>query len=466
MTSPPADSGGAPRGVRRELAEGDGLTRYSEGTPFPLRFDSRREWEGWRAREEGDQIRATFAGTPVRVEDTWYEVVRAEQVAGRFVYYLAPWDERQPLRAPQELSAEACRREHERQRQRARRQETATLLLLLTPFVGLLPAEDQERIERQLGLPAVRTTLLSGLTFFVPALVLSALGIAVVRLPLFAAQNPGLLWIGRILPLSVFVFVDAAVRLVRAVTGEPAGSLPVVLVVSGWRQLLAATARRSGRARRASAGAFAGVRDELRELPARGGEPAGLEIVSRLPKPHWTLHSTPIRWAGAYWAAVERQEIGVGAATRHRFVLRPYPDEVLRAPPVDYAPDEVERLHRRQVLADRQMWIALGGSLWGMLDARRQAALARLYDYDPALQTRRSTVVGVIFGTIAAALALYYVAGGSGKVVDLVMLLGGGAAAVESLVRRRRLARGVVSGSFLGLPLRPFAWLLRRGLGA
>lgn len=466
MTSEDSAAPGAMRGARRELAEGDGLTRYPPGSPFLLRFDSLREWESWKARVEGDLVRATFPGTPVRVEGEWYEVVRAEPVGARFVYYLAPWDERFPLREPQELSPEACRREHARQQERERRRQAATVLSMIAPLVGLLPAEEQERIERELGLPAVRATLLSALTFGLPAMCLVSAGLAVATQPRLALQYPALAWTAGILWLSLFVFADSVVRLVHAVAGEAAGSLPVVALMTAWRQLLVATAGWRGRPRRPPPGALVGVRDEVRPVPPARGEPAGFEVVSRLPKPHWTLNVTPILYMGSHWAAVEREEVAGEGEVRHRFVLRPYEAEVLRAPPVAYAPDEVERLHREQVLADRQMWIGIGGALWGMLDEPRQAALAKLFDYDPVQQTRRSTTLGIVFGSLIAVLAVVYIAGGKAQCADAVMLLGGIAVVGESVMRRRRLDGGVISGSFLGVPLRPFAWLLRRGLVA
>ena len=450
----------APRGPRRELAEGDGLTRYAPGAPFALRFDSRLEWDGWQARVDGDAVRATFPGTAVRVEDVWYEVRRAETVAGRFVYFLAPWDDSFPLREPRELSAEACRREHARQREKVQRQQASTLLTLATPFVGLLPAADQERLERELGLPAVRTTLVSAAVFGFVALLLAGPGLAVAFVPRFATANPGLAWMGTVLPLSLLTLVDSLVRVMHAVAGSAAGSAPVVFALAIWRQL-----RTTGPLRRKlPPGALAGVRDEVRGLPATRAEGPGFEVVSRLPKPHWTLNVTPIRYGGAMWAAVERDEREVGGETRHRFVLRPYDAETLRAQPVDYAPEEVEELHRREVLADRQMWVGLGGALWGLLDGGRQQALAALFDFDPTAQTRHSTTLGLVFGTIGATLALLYLVSGGGKTMDWVMLLACGAVIGESLARRRRLDRGVVSGSVLGVPLRPFAWLLRRGL--
>ncbi len=411
-------------------------------------------------------MRATFPGTPVRVEGEWYEVRRAERVGPRFVYYLAPWDESFPLRAPRELSAEACRREQARHQEREQRRQASTALTLLTPFVGLLPAERQQRLERELGLPAVRTTLISALVFLMPAMVLSALGLAAEMLPMFATRFPGLAWTGRVLPLSLVMLADSLVRVLHAVAGEPAGSLPVVLAISAWHQARIAVSGGAGAVKLPPAGALVGTRDEVRPLPASAGELAGLEVVSRLPKPHWTLHATPIRHAGRHWAAVTRDQVEVAGERRHRFVLRPYPQETMRAAPVDYAPEEVETLHRQLVIADRQMWVGIGSSLFGFLDAPRQAALARLFTYDPPLETRRSTTLGLALGGLATALALVYVARGAPQLVDFGMLFGGGGVAAESWVRRRRLDRGVISGSVLGVVLRPVVRRLRRGLEA
>ena len=152
----------------------------------------------------------------MQVDGGWFEVRRIESVAGRFVYYLGPWDESFPLREPRELSAEACRREHARQREHQQREKASTLLTLASPFVGLLPAADQERLERELGLPAVRTTLVSALAFGIVAMLLAGPGLAVAFIPRFASANPGLAWTGRVLPLSLIVLVDSLLRVMHA----------------------------------------------------------------------------------------------------------------------------------------------------------------------------------------------------------------------------------------------------------
>jgi hypothetical protein len=405
-------------------------------------------------------VRATFPGTAVRVDGEWYEVMRAEPLAGRIAYYLAPWDESFPLRDPRELSAEACRREHARVREEARREQATSLAVLATPLVGLLPAAEQERLERELGVPAVRATLASALAFGVPAFLLTITGLLWALQPSFAALHPGLGWTRTLLPLSLLVLVDSLARVVMAVGGQPAGSAPFVFGWGVWRDM-----RLRRGPRRPPPGAFAGVRDDVRPVPAKGDEEAGFEVVSRLPKPHWTLHATPIHYAGKLWAAVERTETGTGAEKRHRFVLRPYDRDTLRSPPVDYDPAEVEQLHRREVIAVRQVWVALGAALWGLLDARRQEMLAAVFDFDPERQTRNSTTLGLGFGVLGAVIALVYLVSGGGRGIDWAMLCGGAAVAAESFARRRRLdERGVIPGSVLGVPLRPFAALLLRGL--
>jgi hypothetical protein len=263
-------------------------------------------------------------------------------------------------------------------------------------------------------------------------------------------------------PLAFLALAESALRILQALTGQAAGSAPVVALLGAWREL---RARRPSGPPRLPLGTFDGVRDAVRPLPPTREEGAGHEVVSRLPKPHWTLNVTPIRYGGELWAAVERDERPVEGETRHRFVLRPYTEDTLRAAPVDYSTDEVERLHRESVRADRQMWVGLGGSLWGLLDAGRQERLAAAFDFDPQRQTRLSTTLGLAFGALAAVMALAYLVTGTSKAVDWLMLLGGIGLAAESLVRRRRLDReGRIQGSVLGVALRPFAARLARGL--
>lgn len=201
---------------------------------------------GWIARQAGNQIRADHAGTAVRYDGEFFEVVAEEGFAdsNRVRYRLEPWDDRFLMRPPVDLGPVSCRAWQERDLRVRRDAKKTWALYWLAPLVGLLPAADQERLESRFGVSAGRATLLSvGLVSMI-SLPILALGLLAIFVPGFAAGNPWLIGLPiLILPAAYLVLESWARFNIAMQEGRPVGSLPVVLVLQGARALRSVVAR-------------------------------------------------------------------------------------------------------------------------------------------------------------------------------------------------------------------------------
>ncbi|HEY0783774.1 MAG TPA: hypothetical protein VGE98_15050, partial [Thermoanaerobaculia bacterium] len=165
--APPALPAGTGEPHRQRLAAGEYVTAYPPGQPFQLRIESTHGMPGWKTRIAGTITRPTFPGSAVLFDGRCYEVVQQGDASHPgFVYYLVDWDERFPTRQLFTYSAAECERLAERRRNVAAQNRATLAMQLARPFVGLLPAEDQLRIETTHGLTAVRGTIVSAAVFF------------------------------------------------------------------------------------------------------------------------------------------------------------------------------------------------------------------------------------------------------------------------------------------------------------
>jgi hypothetical protein len=246
------------RPQRLPFAAGDGLTRYDPGSPVALRIDS--PWEKpWKARLPGGATSAPFPGTTILFEEALYEVVGAEAVGDRFLYLLRPWEEASPTRQVLPYSVESCEAAAREREEHLRRLRQGHFLSWLSPLVGLLPGEDQRRIERDHGISASRATLLSALILLGPSVLAVVRGLATLM-----ADRAGLAhevpW-DTLMPLSSYLMVESLVRLGAAgYAGEPLGSLFVAFPTLAFRAVADAIRGGEGRPRPA------GGADERQEL--------------------------------------------------------------------------------------------------------------------------------------------------------------------------------------------------------
>ena len=117
-----------------------------------LRIDSPVEKPGWKPRSLSGYGRAPFPGTPLVVDGEHYEIVLFRWTRGtfpRYFYYLAPWDEQFPIPSPVAYTPESCRAVLEARKALVRSNRSAFAITLLTPLVGLLPADDQRDVQQQ-----------------------------------------------------------------------------------------------------------------------------------------------------------------------------------------------------------------------------------------------------------------------------------------------------------------------------
>lgn len=186
-----------------------------------------REPKGWVARKERTTTSSEHPGSAVLWDDALWEVLSVEAGHPGVRYRLASWDECHVVRVRYVYDAgtEAVRiRETRRHADAAR---LRLLILAAAPLTGLLPGSVQSRWERELGVPAVRLTLLSLLVPF-------TVGTVALMLFLVAAFGggapPGIL-----LPM-VWFFPESLFRFNVAMSqGIPVGSVPGIALWFVWR---------------------------------------------------------------------------------------------------------------------------------------------------------------------------------------------------------------------------------------
>jgi hypothetical protein len=191
--------------------------------------------KGWLPRAAAVSYkRAEHPGTAVAWGEEVFEVVTAEHLSdGGTRYSLAKWREDFAIRSLERYDAasEAGRADERRRRERALRKRR--LAILLSPLLGHLPGEVQERMEGDFGAPANAMTVVSAFPLFV----VGALGLFA-----FVARVAG----GSIaplpepsLPLSIYLALESSLRVAIVVTqSRPAGSIPGALTYEIWKRIV------------------------------------------------------------------------------------------------------------------------------------------------------------------------------------------------------------------------------------
>ncbi len=450
---------------------GERSERIDLGAGFQLVRLNQQSWrlttpfapDGWTARQPGGATRSAFPGTALRFKETWWEIVEADTQAQSestgVRYRLAPWNDAEVFRGTGELTAEACSLLAKNHRERVQQRRRGGQLMAIAPLVGLLPGEDQSRLERNFGVTATRTTAVSAFVVLGLATLAAGIGFAARRGVDFGAWQPLARALAPWWMVFVYLALESVVRLrVAWSTDMPCGTALIVLPVMVFRVLGRGTGGAAAAASAPSAAppghqTWTTARDVVHPL-----KDGCLEIRSRLAKEHWTLGITGIAYQGMVYMLLERSVIDTPAGPRHRFVLEPLPAD--RVPPalVAYHPEEVRDLHREQQRVRTAMWVESMPFLWGLLGEDSQNKLAAAYRYDPQRWTRFSIVcTGLLgaFNTLAPWLR------GSTGLLDFLVVLAGLVLIWDTGLRARALQLEVLRPSIFG---RPFVGAARRAL--
>ena len=415
----------------------------------------------WKAATEADAFHAAFPGTALLVDGDWYEIASAGDMPGaphRTAYSLRPWDDADVIRTSFELTSEACDALTQAYRERQRRHSRGGVLRLLPFLTGLLPGDDQKRLEAEFAVPAVRATLISAL----PILGLSMLGIMIAVALTVGAQFGEHQALARkikdLSPLALYFFIESAARLYSTLGNEPMGTLPVCLPIQVWRFLRGLIISREELDQRVAAkppaeGLLA-ARDQVRALDHKDYD---LEVVSRLPKDHWTANVTGIEYQGETYLLIDRQLLKTDDGPRHRFLLQKPRHEVLFKTFVRYHPEEVRDIYREQERAKTATWVETFPFLWGLTSPITQERLSRVYKYQPDTWSRWTATVGGILGVLLLVRGVGAMVGGFASAGTTVAFFAGIFLVWESALRWSRLRAGELAGSVLGVVFEPLA---------
>jgi hypothetical protein len=371
----------------------------------------------FRPRLEGGLRQPGHPGTAVRIGEDLYEVVAVERSGQEWVYRLEPWTGQETIRVFVEWT-EGSEREfaaglrHDRIRQRK-----GVLAWAAQPFLGFLPARDQDRLYQERGLDPARATFWSA----VLELAVASPFVLFFFISLFAGEMGGSgrsipAWVGA---LAAVVLADGTFRLAAVIsTGEPIGSLFTALF--GLR--LRAEGPRD----------LAG--DEISEI---GG---ALSILSPVPKIWWeraggiTYGGEPYILAG--WDREKKQ---------YTYRFRKGGEGFPMLDP------ELEKARNRS--SDLSYVLA---PLWGFLPADLQRALEFYGRYTPRPYVMISIGFNLLFALALVGPGLRNAARGVHTIPSLLLSAAALFLFTESALRLLRLLReGRISGSVLGFLLKP-----------
>ena len=415
----------------------------------------------WKPAIPARHQRAAFPGTAMLVDGSWYEIYRVAPLAGaphRTAYHLRPWDDAHVIRTAFELTSEACdalTREHRERQQRLARGAALRYVPFLT---GLLPAEDQKHLESELGVPANRATMISAVVIMLPSVIVVMATIALALGTHFGEFQDLVKKLALYSPLALYLGLESYARMHSVGGNEPMGSLPVALPVHLFHALRRMNVPReqlaAKRAARPPADGMLAARDQVRALDH---PEADLEVLSRLPKDHWTLGVTGIEYQGEAYVLIERSLLETPDGPRHRFLLQKPRHEILFKSYVRYRPEEVRDVYRAQQRAKTATWVETFALFFGLTSGATQERLGRLYSYDPQRWSRSSTVGTAILGLLLAVRGAGRMLEGVADGGDAGVLFGGIFLLWESVLRHSKLLHGEVRGSLFGVLLEPLA---------
>jgi hypothetical protein len=431
---------------RLPFAAGDYLTRYPAGHHYSLRIDSPFEKPGWKSRTFSPTGQSMFPGTAIEFEGRYYEIIFQDYQPGPPLavrYYLNRWEDRFPIRVQFHYNEQECRNLAEAYQQRRNANRTNLFLLVFAPLIGLLPAEDQTRLGNGYGIPPTRLTFLSAL------MVLPAAGFGMIFLAAHiygSAPLPGPTWIHWLYPTGFYFFAESLLRMMTAVKlGEPVGSI-LSAPIHVWR------ARPGGRTKfqRKSP---ALQRDEVIEV---SGTDYDLEIISDLPKNHWTTR-VGIHFKDAWYGVVGTEKLSHGKQIRYLFRLKRAPEGTWFGTVCEYDPSEVNVLHQKEKLIELKTWVDTFALFWGFLPREDQIRLENLYDFDSLKFNKITIVLTGIVAFVNCFISAVNLFTRIGSATDAWILVISGFFLFEVFLRWKDLRKGEPSGSVLAVFIRPLA---------
>ncbi len=180
---------------------------------------SSRYEKGWHSRKGKTSTHSEHPGTAVLWQDQYFEVIAMEPAQGGVRYVLQPWSEQHTFRTFEVYDEDAESRREAGRRDVSSRERKRHVSLLLSVFLGHLPAEAQERLHNEIGLAPILPTVVSA----IPMLAIGAFCTVSLFVLRFA---PGALVIPvPLLLFGVYLFGESVLRLGMAAARQPTGSL-------------------------------------------------------------------------------------------------------------------------------------------------------------------------------------------------------------------------------------------------
>ncbi|PWT88487.1 MAG: hypothetical protein C5B54_10620 [Acidobacteria bacterium] len=443
---------------RRHFAAGDYITKYPDGSRYELRIDSEFTKPDWQERKPGSPTRPVFPGSTIRFEDKFYEVLEIGQeteLPKRTCYYLKHWEDHFPIRTQFVYSREECEKLLQQRKKEGEDSFHQFLIFLFYPFVGLLPASDQYKLQNRYGVSPGKMTFASLLLVLIPS-VLATFALAAYSL---GASLPGPQILHPLFFLGPYFSIESFLRLYSCgKLEEPMGSLILALPIEAYRTLRRnfdpEYKRKQFERLKVSGNRAALLQNAKDKISTVKDKDYDLEIRSVLPKPHWGP-ATGIEYLGDWYLCTESGKEKENGDLSYYFHLHKIQDATVFRTTTKYTPDEVRELYRAQVRVNRSTWVEPLAPLWGVLDAPDQKQLATIYRYEPLRFTKWSIIVLGLFSISNLVVIILNLIGGVAGTLDVILFVPCVYLLLESISRWNLYRQKEPSGSLLGKLVRP-----------
>lgn len=434
---------------RAYFAAGEYITRFPAGFSHEILIESPREKSGWIPRSEKTHTHAVFPGTAILIDGRYYEVLSSARIPGEkpsYLYYLNPWPENFPIRLQFRYTKEECERLAASAKLDRQQSEIRTMLFLLSPLVGMLPAEDQLKLQNQYGINALRCTMISSfLLLGVGVLCLLLALIAIVSSPP-AIQSLSPL---RLMALALTLCTESIIRFISIRHDEPMGSILICAPLVIFRSIRVSLDPKADRKDAVKSTLLLPRKDEISIL-----NDDELQVISVLPKPDWGI-STGIQY-NATWYHCARSE-KLQNPTRYRFVLEKVPPGFIFRSTSVYDELDAQKRYREERRRDLGTWVTTFAPFWGLLNGEEQKKLRDIYGFNALKYTSWTIAVLLIVSSINIGVSIMNFTAGVGGPRDILWLLGAGYLFLENVLRLKTWLKNEPSGSILGALLRPFS---------
>lgn len=184
--------------------------------------------KGWIGRRVAGTRQLEHPGSAIDWDGELWEVITVERTSHGVRYVLERWKSSHVVRSADRYDAPSEQRRQREREDLTRRERNRKMTIAASLLLGHLPAEAQQQMHLEYGMPPAAPTIISS----IPTFIIGGFSLIFFMAAAFGAHVGVPRWL---LLIGVYLLVESLVRVGYAVSaGAPAGSLAGSLVWSIW----------------------------------------------------------------------------------------------------------------------------------------------------------------------------------------------------------------------------------------